>query len=416
MINDNHFLKNAGYSNYEDTLELPRHRWYYYKEGFSPLLVEKAIEQSGLRTQDIIIDPFNGSGTTTLTAAAQGFKSYGIEVNPFTAFLSQTKVKSVAIKDIATIKPKFLKAIEKGVKSELLGFSTFSKTKDLDKWLFNNQVLNSFEGGWSLLNSIKSHNLKRILKLSLIVSAMENCNATRDGKCLRYRESWKDAHFDKHSFLESIVESLDVIESDIQNHPLETETKIICGDARTVLQKDSNIEKFKLCITSPPYLNTFDYTDIYRPELFLGKFITSQEELYKLRFKTVRSHVQAAWEKPVMSDFGVLYDRSIKHLNDNKDALMDKKIPLMVQAYFEDMFKIFELLKQKALKDAQLWIVVSNSAYANMEIPVDLILGDIGAKAGWFLKEVAVLRYIKRRKTRHSKDINELRESVVLFS
>ena len=32
---------------------------------------------------------------------------------------------------------------------------------------------------------------------------------------------------------------------------------------------------FKLCVTSPPYLNSFDYTDIYRPELFLGGFVQS---------------------------------------------------------------------------------------------------------------------------------------------
>ena len=27
-------------------------------------------------------------------------------------------------------------------------------------------------------------------------------------------------------------------------------------------------KQFKLCVTSPPYLNSFDYTDVYRPELF----------------------------------------------------------------------------------------------------------------------------------------------------
>ena len=93
-------MKDAGYSNYENNLEMPRHRWYYYKEGFSPLLVEQAIQEVGIRKDDIIIDPFNGSGTTTLTASLNGYKSYGLEVNPFTSFLSKAKIQNIQPADI----------------------------------------------------------------------------------------------------------------------------------------------------------------------------------------------------------------------------------------------------------------------------------------------------------------------------
>ena len=51
-----------------------------------------------------------------------------------------------------------------------------------------------------------------------------------------------------------------------------------------------------------------------------------------------------------------------------------------------------------------------------MEIPVDLIIGDIASKAGWFLKEIGVLRYVKKRKTKYSPDITELRESVIILT
>ena len=45
-----------------------------------------------------------------------------------------------------------------------------------------------------------------------------------------------------------------------------------------------------------------------------------------------------------------------------------------------------------------------------------MIIGELGNKVGWYLKEIGVLRYIRKRKTRYSKDINNLRESVVIFS
>ena len=88
----------------------------------------------------------------------------------------------------------------------------------------------------------------------------------------------------------------------------------------------------------------------------------------------------------------------------------------MIQAYFEDMLNILSVLRKNAKHDAELWLVVSTSAYAGVEIPVDMIIGELGNKVGWYLKEIGVLRYIRKRKTRYSKDINNLRESVVIFS
>lgn len=414
-LNDNFGLKDGGYSNYENSVNLPRHRWYYYKEGFSPLLVENAIQQVGVKHDEIILDPFNGSGTTTLTASTNNYKSIGLEVNLFTSFLSQAKSKNADIDIFQAERNRLSENVAKGGKSDLIGFSTFSKKESNKKWLFNNDVLQSFEGGWAATEQISSLNIRRLARLGLIVSAMENCNAKRDGKCLRYRDSWNKHPYNSHTFINSLNSIFDKIEEDLQAKPITVSPTIINGDCRSLLSS-KHVEKFKLCITSPPYLNTFDYTDIYRPELFLGKFVKNNEELYDLRLKTVRSHIQAKWDKPVKSDFGLVYQNAIDHITGNPDMLMDKKIPIMVQAYFEDMFNILTLLKSKAQKDAQLWFVVSNSAYANMEIPVDLIIGDIGTKAGWHLKEIGVLRQIGRRKTKHSPDVNHLRESVIIFS
>ncbi len=416
MLNDNFILKNGGYSNYEDTKDLPRHRWYYYKEGFSPNLVEKAIEQTGVGKDELIIDPFNGSGTTTLTSALNGYKSVGIEVNPFTSFLSDTKNKNADINELEKWKEKVLNSSEKESASPLLGYSTFSKKSDLDKWLFNDSILNSFEGGWELASSIPSYNIRKLVKLALISAAMQNCNAKRDGKCLRYRDNWEENKYDKDSFLESLTSNLSNIATDIKEKPITQKSTIVNGDCRKILKISNLFKSFKLCVTSPPYLNTFDYTDIYRPELFLGKFIKRPQNLYNLRLKTVRSHIQAKWKKPTLNDFGLLYEQAMKHINANQENLMDKNIPMMIQAYFEDMSNILKILKAKAAKDAQIWFVVSNSAYAGFEVPVDLIIGDIGSRAGWYLKDIGVLRNLKKRKTKYSANIVQLRESVIIFS
>jgi hypothetical protein len=119
--------------------------------------------------------------------------------------------------------------------------------------------------------------------LALISSAMQNGNAKRDGKCLRYRPNWDKNNFNKDSFIESLKLNLLNIKTDIENKPIKANSKILKGDCRNILKTSNEFQDFKLCVTSPPYLNTFDYTDIYRPELFLGKFIVGSQKLYDLR-------------------------------------------------------------------------------------------------------------------------------------
>ncbi|KAA6324851.1 hypothetical protein EZS27_025871, partial [termite gut metagenome] len=153
---------------------------------------------------------------------------------------------------------------------------------------------------------------------------------------------------------------------------------------------------------------------IYRPELFLGKFVNTPQELKELRFKTIRSHVEIALPKPIHNEFGEIYHSIYQKIN-NSERNWSKQIPVMIQSYFEDMQDILCSLLYKAKKGGELWLVVANSVYVGTEIPVDLILTEIGTKNGWKLKRIEVLRYIYRRKTKYCGDINKVRESLIVL-
>lgn len=398
-------------------LSYPRHRWYSYKEGFSPRVVEIAIEEASIKENDLIIDPFNGGGTTTLYSSLKGIHSIGIEVNPFSKFISEAKQTEVDLSIFNKLKHKVLSAAEFGKPSDLLKFSTFSEQGDhKGKWLFNSSVLNAFEAGRQTISKMPPA-YSKILRLALISAAMDNSNAIKDGKCLRYRDNWVDLNFSKSSFINTLESKLQSMIDDITAIPkIKIKSQIIEGDARKVLALENQFPQFKLCITSPPYLNSFDYTDIYRPELFLGKFIQTNSELKHLRKETIRSHVEIRHELPKAYDFGVIYTDVLKRIAERTECLWDKQIPVMIQAYFEDIESVLKSLKKKATKDAQLWIVVSNSAYADIEVPVDLIIAEIGSRIGFFLKEIGVLRYVTKRKTKHSNNIKNLRESIIIFT
>ena len=97
-----------------DTAILPRHRWYYFKEAFSPKIVTRAIEDTVCIKNDLIIDPFCGSGTVPLVSAFEGLRTKGIEVNPFLGFVSRTKLLHCKAKTFIKKVPIIFNGIEKG--------------------------------------------------------------------------------------------------------------------------------------------------------------------------------------------------------------------------------------------------------------------------------------------------------------
>ena len=50
-------------------------------------------------------------------------------------------------------------------------------------------------------------------------------------------------------------------------------------------------DSFDLIITSPPYLNSRDYTDIYMLELKVLQLVNSHDDLRQLRKSTLRSPI-----------------------------------------------------------------------------------------------------------------------------
>jgi DNA modification methylase len=382
---------------------LPRHRWYFFKEAFSPGIVDHAVADAGLPPQSTIFDPFSGSGTTPLAASFSGHIGVGAEVNPFLRFVARSKAKTakkkgllraldIALSGSATVDP-----------SPLETFSTFSehaaKAKKRGKWLFNSEVLRAFQGAWATTSKLDSAP-RSLLQLCLIGAALDSANAAKDGKCLRYKRGWESASLSRENFVGSLQDRVAVVLEDLeQTEGFALKTTVALADSRSQMAPSH----FDLCVTSPPYLNSFDYTDVYRPELFLGGFVADMEQLRQLRLSSLRSHVQVQWDAPEKNDFGPLYRDSISDLKlaigdlaNHHRVIWDQRIPLMVQAYFEDMATVLKRLRRRAKPHASVWLVVSTSAYAGVEIPVDLIIADIAGKNGWFMREVVTLRHLKR--------------------
>src|SRR5579859_1671518 len=133
----NRFVEKGKYlSNSTSTIYLPRHRWYYFKEGFSPALVDLALGELNC-AEASVFDPFCGGGTVTLTCRLRDINTFGYEINPFLVFLGNTKLLQASIHSFELCLRDVTTAIRKGTESSLEEQSTFCESSNATKWLFN---------------------------------------------------------------------------------------------------------------------------------------------------------------------------------------------------------------------------------------------------------------------------------------
>ena len=111
-------------------------------------------------------------------------------------------------------------------------------------------------------------------------------------------------------------------------------------DSRVGIENEVQDNTIDLVITSPPYLNSRDYTDTYKLELKTLGFTDSAAEIRELREKTLRSHVQIKWEDDTQINNVLLTEtlRKLESASENIEQWNDSIID-MVRLYFVDMKK-----------------------------------------------------------------------------
>jgi len=73
--------------------------WFDYYAGFSAAFVRDAVAQSLPDLQGHLLDPWNGSGTTTTTAHELGVNSTGLDINPVMAIVARAKLLASGVQE-----------------------------------------------------------------------------------------------------------------------------------------------------------------------------------------------------------------------------------------------------------------------------------------------------------------------------
>jgi DNA modification methylase len=386
------FTANANY---------PVHRWYRYKEGFSRDLIHLILGSLDFRP-DVCLDPFAGTGTTALACQEVGIVCHSIEVNPFAYHVASAKLRStytVQEFDEALRTVKTAIAADGETDRPVPVMQTLSERPELEKWLYSKSALQAIlalRHFSEMLNGIYAD-----LFLVIIAAILSEVgNTTKDGKCVRYKKGWQDVSWTRDEVYSLFVEKANEFRADIlslqkRGQPqVENVTHCTLGSALVHIPAllPNSVD---IVITSPPYLNTFDYTDVYMPELWALGFVSQYSEVRKLRESTLRSHVQIKWSID-QTDIPERVKTLINEISIGPGNLWNDCIPDMIAGYFLDMTVVLREIKRVLRPGGRLCLVVGTSAYNHVTVETDVLLTEIAESLGFTFEEIRIIRNLKR--------------------
>jgi DNA modification methylase len=380
------------------------HSWYPYVEGFSATYVRDALLRNGSLPRTIY-DPFGGAGTTQLVASCLGVNSFYSEVNPFMAFVAETKltaaswaknnletVREVAEEYLCNITPEQLEKIcvDVDVKSFEAAFPerNFFEEKHLRHLLAARNFAQTVAG--------QVPHVYSLLVLACAANAVHSSNMTRRADLRRRRANeYKTRIVDVSAFITKTVRQM--IE-DIERLPVRMAKTIkVSSDCRQIPPEFVN--SFDMVITSPPYLNGTNYFRNTKIELWLLDFIKSEKDLAGFR----RQAITAGINNVNCSTSNYNKFDSVETIAKQLDKCSkDKRIPLLIRGYFSDMQDFLSVVYGTLVPEGLFFLDIGDSKFYGVHVPTDILLAEIAESIGFIVKHKHLLA------KRYSKDKSEL--------
>jgi hypothetical protein len=377
------------------TRKHPIHRWFNFIAGFSPEFVSSCVETSGLKEDGgYLIDPFAGMSTALVQANIEGVPSVGFEPHPFFYDISAAKL---APPDSAGID---------GIEGMCLSLDPFphelSKVWGPDALKFLAKLVSETElrilaSALQIEDRIPG---KDRLAFRLIVSRAleETTNSQTDGiykapttakRSRRFRES-----------IPIICQEMREDVSALSRVPENRATLFAASSERMDGLEDSSCS---LCVTSPPYLNNFDFAEMTRMELYFWKYAGSWGEITELvRRKLIVNTTTAPTDlkrrqEPFKKSLSPTLLKRLEPLVDELHATKkarggSKDYDLLVYPYFSQMQGVIAELSRVLMRNAPLHMLVADAALYGVHLHTEEFLAELMREKGFEVNEVDRLR------------------------
>jgi DNA modification methylase len=371
-------------------------RWANFIAGYSVEFVEQCLASRN-STEDKVIDPFLGCGTTLVTAKNLGFSGIGFDRHPVFFNLAVAKLGNYSIQDLDKIKSKLLDH------EESLDWADDALTFLLK--LFSEDELPAIARASAAVHSFRER-LKPLAIAFFLKSCEAACGAQTDGiykapTSLKKKIPFKTAVEKAYAMFKEDIES-----SWYKDHWVKQPVAQYINKSSTDLT-EAESDSIGICITSPPYLNNFDYAEMTRMHLYLLGWAGSWREISTsvrnelitntttaLKGKKTEEN-QNAQRNNLPESLLIELDEIVSDLvKERKTRAGKKEYDYLVYPYYSEIKKVLSELYRALKNGGEVHWVVADAALYGVHIKTHLHTAIIMEEIGF--KDVEVIFMRKR--------------------
>jgi hypothetical protein len=381
-------LKAARSGTFVDNLTLPIHRWFRYSAGFAAQWVEDVLEKWSIQSDQVVLDPFAGSGTVLVVCDSLGIPSIGVEAHPVVSRICNTKllwetdpgrVRNFAAnvlecaQDMKGVGDGYPELIHRSYDQEVLS------------------ILDSLKSAWLTLQDTSPESELIWLALTAILRSTSKAG-TAQWQYILPNKTKKNVILPGFAFRQQ----LEVMIADIrwmQAKANRSLAQVIAGDARSFAE--SMPQTVDAVITSPPYANNYDYADALRFEMTFWGDVNGWGDIHDAVRKhlIVSSSQHSSREKLQPND--LLGSDAVEPIRDELDAVMNqlaivrehhggkKHYHTMIGAYCRDISLVLRQLRIACKEGSHMCWVIGDSAPYGVYCPIDEWISRLALAAGF---------------------------------
>jgi hypothetical protein len=377
------------------TKKHPVHRWLNFIAGFSPEFVTKCIEESGVKQKEgCLIDPFAGMSTALVQANAEGVRSVGFEPHPFFYDVSLAKLRISDVQTVSLIEQACLSLTP--FSGSLSAVWSPDAVKFLEK-LVPDVELRLLASALQTESQIPPEG-RHIFRLILSRTLEEVAQSQTDGiykaptsvkRSRRFGESVSMVCADIREDISAVSKYCTNLSS-LYPHTSERMTEL----------KDASCS---VCVTSPPYLNNFDFAEMTRMELYFWKYAASWGEITErvrrnLIVNTTTAPTdlkrnQEAFKNSLSTHLRAKLDPVISALREaKKERGGSKDYESLVYPYFSQMQNVISELSRVLSYKAPFHMLVADAALYGVHIHTEHFLAELMQENGFRVESIDRMR------------------------
>ena len=383
----------------EDTQYLT-HGLHPYPARMVPQIAGRLLRRFASKN-DVVLDPFCGSGGVLVEARLAGLNSVGIDINPLACLLAEVKSNP--------LDPNVISSAWRKLKSNIIREMTSFKFKEIDveipdfsgtniEYWFKPTTMKELAIIRRNIEAIKEDELRRFFEVPFSLT-VRDVSGTRKKEYKLYRlseDEWKHyspdvlATFINHTerAIQKMTEFYKVSSKDVFSKVFMADTRFMFTDEFP--KKANNLLKEhppKIIVTSPPYGDS-------RTTVAYGQFS---------RLSSLWLNFEVGFKKEVIMNVDkislggdanncIKLNADLPILNQTIEMVREKdeKRALETFAYFSDLYKCLEKMYECLDENGFCCVVIANRTVKRVLIPTHAIIAEMGVKIG-FKNDVTII-------------------------